>query len=873
MSWYRIFQVQGFTCFTLLTALMFSLLFSPTTSEAGFACPISPNAFPARLVNKGIRIETSRLDALLARNDLKKAGNKARLILDLLNATQDERKKIIALRYQKHFCYRIKNFRLTKSTTITALTSIANYLAASDKYDNAKALYIRAIRLAASQSEAHKLIIPSIQGLVRLNLKRTAYNEDFSKGCTPGKSARGQVRALLIGVDSYIGNPLAGPSNDAALIKNSLLARGVPNENITVLLKKVAITDVRSAMHKLVQQTSCGDFIVFHFSGNQLSQNTFLDDNSELKAPIGWQSALGFSDFERGQVGRFKGGFIWGLELSEFTTALRNRGGNVFLFLDTGQAAGLGLQHFQMRSTRSSNWRATTNFNVGSLNTPDREKNNDVSMLLPGAGEYAVFYGAQVGTEVSEQKFPTANGKEITYGSFTYALGQILQTKKNLSIAKLAGVLVRDLKILSQRHKGYIGTPIFESSNPDLPFLVARNYKKGKLQPEHKKRAFAPVKIASKGKKPIKITIVKPQQTRGFLPVKTRKFNLVARINRPDDILLLTVGGKQIPRERISSDGTFKHNVILQKGQNEITITAFDKANTFHTKLVKLKLRGALERAVTTGRRYAMIIGNKDYEDRKIADLVTPHADARSLAKVLREKYDFQTEIEKPDGSKKSLLLLNATRSHINKALKILRKRLSTDDMLVVYYAGHGQILKDPKGQIIDAYWIPVNGELDDDGEWISSTKLTQSLRRIKARNVLVIADSCYSGAMSRTLPDNSAYENLPPEDERRRRLLIKQRNMQSRMLMSSGGTEPVLDQGCDGHSIFSCALLKGLEKVDKNIFSGSDLFKNHIEAHVGGSVEQVPQYKELHHSGHEGGDVVFAKAAVKAPQDLANKP
>ena len=42
---------------------------------------------------------------------------------------------------------------------------------------------------------------------------------------------------------------------------------------------------------------------------------------------------------------------------------------------------------------------------------------------------------------------------------------------------------------------------------------------------------------------------------------------------------------------------------------------------------------------------------------------------------------------------------------------------------------------------------------------------------------------------------------------------------------MSSGGDEPVADNGAPGHSIFAWAILKSLRQIEEDTFTGEDLF------------------------------------------------
>jgi hypothetical protein len=127
--------------------------------------------------------------------------------------------------------------------------------------------------------------------------------------------------------------------------------------------------------------------------------------------------------------------------------------------------------------------------------------------------------------------------------------------------------------------------------------------------------------------------------------------------------------------------------------------------------------------------------------------------------------------------------------------------------------------------------------------------------------HILIISDSCYSGALMRDVEptirpeENSAY-------------IAKMMASKSRNLMSSGGVEPVADGGGGaGHSIFANALLESLGMMEEKQFTAADLFQKFIKRGVAGRSKQVPQYSFIRDSGDEFGDFIFYRPKdSKAP-------
>ena len=58
--------------------------------------------------------------------------------------------------------------------------------------------------------------------------------------------------------------------------------------------------------------------------------------------------------------------------------------------------------------------------------------------------------------------------------------------------------------------------------------------------------------------------------------------------------------------------------------------------------------------------------------------------------------------------------------------------------------------------------WLPRDADLEEDTNWISNSYLKRKLKSLKANNIIIIADSCFSGKLLRGLSIN---ENNESED------------------------------------------------------------------------------------------------------------
>lgn len=246
---------------------------------------------------------------------------------------------------------------------------------------------------------------------------------------------------------------------------------------------------------------------------------------------------------------------------------------------------------------------------------------------------------------------------------------------------------------------------------------------------------------------------------------------------------------------------------------------------------------------------HALIIGNNNY--RYFPKLKTPVIDASEVESILNLRYGFKTK-----------LLTNATRKDILTALNRLRQELSENDSLLIYYAGHGEYDKTAD----KAYWLPVDAEKDNPVDWIMADDITSNIKRMWAKHVIIVSDSCYSGILVR-----SGGADLKQKGDRQL-FLKKMMERPSRTLMASGGNEPVWDSGGGKHSVFAASFLKALRETEEQVFTAEELFHGGLKEFVAGKSDQVPEYSNIKNSGHEGGDFIFRRTkSIQAP--IANKP
>jgi hypothetical protein len=336
---------------------------------------------------------------------------------------------------------------------------------------------------------------------------------------------------------------------------------------------------------------------------------------------------------------------------------------------------------------------------------------------------------------------------------------------------------------------------------------------------------------------------------------------LAGKVKAVGGLQSLAINGHE---EVVDRDGFFKARIPL-KGTEEderVRVVAVDRTNRRSS--LEMIVHGRIRASATTastgegprvlrpaptlslGTYHALVIGNNDYKQFK--HLRTAVNDAEAVSGILRDHYGFRVK-----------LLRNATRLQILSELNDMRQRLTDKDNLLIYYAGHGEL--DEKNQ--RGYWLPVDAEPGNTANWISNIDLSDLLNLMAVKHLLVVADSCYAATLTR-----SAAGRLEPTmtEEELTRAIQNLANKKARMVLTSGGIEPVLDNTGGQHSVFAQIFIDILQRND-GVMLGRDVFQG-LQLRVNAMAErwavpQVPEYAPIKFAGHDGGDFFFLRTGT----------
>lgn len=319
----------------------------------------------------------------------------------------------------------------------------------------------------------------------------------------------------------------------------------------------------------------------------------------------------------------------------------------------------------------------------------------------------------------------------------------------------------------------------------------------------------------------------------------------------------------------VNKDGDFTSPQSLNLGNNKFLITAKDvngqkselTFNIFRNEPVAkadlesqkeeglyrgggdplkgMKTANTSKNTIITGNYYALIIGIDKYKG-VWTPLKNAVNDAKAVETTLKDGYKFDKF--------KTLYNETATRSNIIAELEWLVENVKENDNVLIYYSGHGELKK----ELNKGYWVPADATSNSTSNYISNSDIQTFIAGIKSKHTLLISDACFSGDIFRGNTVSIPFESSE-------KYYSKVYDAKSREAISSGGIEPVMDGGKQGHSVFAYYLLQALKNNTARYFDSGQLFEK-IKIPVTNNSEQTPNFNPIKGASDEGGHFIFIR-------------
>lgn len=196
---------------------------------------------------------------------------------------------------------------------------------------------------------------------------------------------------------------------------------------------------------------------------------------------------------------------------------------------------------------------------------------------------------------------------------------------------------------------------------------------------------------------------------------------------------------------------------------------------------------------------YAIVIGIENYRQ-KLPKADYAVADAKSISEYLTKSLGY------PEENVITLLNDRALKSDMEKYLdRWLANNVEENGRVFIYYSGHGA----PNTKTGDAYLVPYDG----DPTFITETgyplaRLYESLGRLKAKEITVVLDSCFSGAGGRSVLAKGAKPLV---------MTINMPTIQKNIAVMTASSGDQISSAYEekGHGLFTYFLLKGIKDED----------------------------------------------------------
>jgi len=196
---------------------------------------------------------------------------------------------------------------------------------------------------------------------------------------------------------------------------------------------------------------------------------------------------------------------------------------------------------------------------------------------------------------------------------------------------------------------------------------------------------------------------------------------------------------------------------------------------------------------------YAIVIGIEEYRQKLPKADFASH-DAKIISEYLTKTMGY------PEENVITLLNDRALKSDMEKYFdRWLSNNVEENGRVFIYYSGHGA----PNTKTGDAYLVPYDGDPTFIAETgYSIARLYESLGKLKAKEIIVVLDSCFSGAGGRSVLAKGAKPLV---------MTINTPNIKKNIAVMTASSGDQISSAYEeqGHGLFTYFLLKGIKNED----------------------------------------------------------
>ncbi|NRB62436.1 MAG: caspase family protein [Saprospiraceae bacterium] len=229
-----------------------------------------------------------------------------------------------------------------------------------------------------------------------------------------------------------------------------------------------------------------------------------------------------------------------------------------------------------------------------------------------------------------------------------------------------------------------------------------------------------------------------------------------------------------------------------------------------------------------SGKNFLLAIGIDKYKNWPALNNAVK--DAQDVTNVLVKHYQFEAD------HVISLFDEQATEANIYETIRILKRKITPDDNLLIYYSGHGHY----DDEFDEGAWVPVDAKQETEDGYIKNVNIIHKLNAIDSHHTLLIVDSCFSGTLVV-----------------RKRAAIVDERFKSRRILAAGRNATVSDGQAGTNSPFALGILTFLRKNTDKAIKTTQLIE-YVKDFLQTKARQTPVEGRLQNSHDEGGEFVF---------------
>ncbi|MBW2608620.1 MAG: caspase family protein [Deltaproteobacteria bacterium] len=212
---------------------------------------------------------------------------------------------------------------------------------------------------------------------------------------------------------------------------------------------------------------------------------------------------------------------------------------------------------------------------------------------------------------------------------------------------------------------------------------------------------------------------------------------------------------------------------------------------------------------------YAIVIGVEKYRQ-KLPKADFADNDARIMTEYLTKVMGY------PEENIVTLINDHAAKSDMEKYFeKWLSNNVEKEGIVFVYYSGHGA----PNPNTGDAYLVPYDGDpsfIEQTG--YSLKRLYHNLNKLPAKEIIVVLDSCFSGAGGRSVLAKGARPLVMNMDKQ------VFHSDKIAILSASSGNQISSTHDKEGHGLFTYFFLKGIKDGNTELGTLYNYLKPQVE-------------------------------------------